>query len=64
MNLAKNIPTANLLIPKWLLEDWEPQDVISWRRWAIPVDFNRLDIYFKRYEEIPYEVSEEMFYYP
>ncbi len=51
-------------IPKWMLEQWEPQDKISWLTFAIPVDFNHIDYYFKRREEIIYEVSEEMFYYP
>ncbi len=64
LNLARQIPTPNLLIPKWLTEVWEPQDVISWRQLGIVVDLNNIDYYFKRCEEIVYEVSEEMFYYP
>ncbi len=54
-----------LRIPDWLI-NMEPQDKIAWLRFAIPVDFNHLDYYFRRYEEIPYEVMEQdgMVYYP
>lgn len=64
MNLAKRIPTPNLRIPIWLLKPMEPQDKIAWRQFGVLVDFNHIDRYFKRLEEIVYEVSEEMFYYP
>ena len=54
---------AQLRIPDWLI-NMEPQDKISWLQFGIMVDFNDIDYYWKRCDEIVYQVSEEMFYYP
>ena len=65
-NLAKRIPTIkNMLIPDWLINP-TPNEKVDLLRFCIVVDFNHLDYYFKRYEEIPYEVMEQdgMVYYP
>jgi len=63
MNLAKQIPVGNMKIPYFMINP-SPEDVIVWRQFAVLVDFNHIDRYFKRQEEIIYEVSEEMFCYP
>jgi len=63
MNLAKRIPTPNMVISNWLINP-TPDFMIALKRFMIVVDFNHIDRYFKRYEEIAYEVSEDMFYYP
>lgn len=54
-----------MLIPDWLINP-TPNEKVDLLRFCIVVDFNHLDYYFKRYEEIPYEVMEQdgMVYYP
>jgi len=63
MNLAERIPTPNMIIDDWLINS-TPDFMITLRRFMIVVDFDHIEQYFKRYEEIGYEVSEAMFYYP
>ena len=63
MNLAKRIPRLNTIIDSWMINA-TPDTMIILRQFNLVVDFNDIEAYFRRREEIVYEVSEEMFYYP
>jgi len=58
---VKGLP--NLLIPEWIINP-TPDDKIATRQFCTLCDFNDIPAYFRRMDEIVYEVSEEMFYYP
>jgi len=53
----------HLLIPERLYNP-RPDEMITIRQFCLLVDFNDIPAYFKRCDEIVYEVSEELFYYP
>jgi len=60
---AERIPIPNLLIPEWIYNP-RPDEKIAVRQFVTLCDYNDIPAYFRRLEEIVYEVSEELFYYP
>ncbi len=59
----EHIPLPKLLIPEWMINP-TPDAKIALRQFCTLTDWNNIPAYFRRMDEIVYEVSEEMFYYP
>ena len=63
VRLPSNKALAHVMIPDWLINPTPDERIVA-RQFGVLVDFNDIERYFRRMDEIVYEVSEEMFCYP